>query len=476
MGALAATSAFAADSATAGEQSLAFRSAGELAALIASGDLSSVELTGYFIDRIERHDGRTNAVVVRDFDRALEAAQTADAARASGRMIGPLHGVPMTIKESYDIAGLPSSWGNPEHRDAIAEADSVVVSRLKAAGAHFLGKTNVPIHLADFQSYNAIYGQTNNPWDLSRGPGGSSGGSAAALAAGLTGLECGSDIGGSIRNPAHYCGVFGHKPSWGIVPSRGHNLPGTPRIAQDIDLAVLGPLARSAEDLALALRLIGGPDVLMAPGWDLNLPEPDVSELKGLRVALWPDSGQAPVDAEIADRVVSVGERLAARGAVVSDTARPDISVGGAREVYGTLLSPLMGGPEFDIGYQEWLVANGRRGVMRHAWQAFFEDWDVVLCPISATTAFPHDHSPMTSRTLMIAGTQRSYWQQVFWAGLATMPLLPSTVFPTGLSETGLPIGLQAIGAPFADYNTIEVARLITEELGGFRAPEGFGD
>ena len=260
------------------------------------------------------------------------------------------------------------------------------------------------------------------------------------------------------------------------MPGRGHNLPGTPKVAQHIDLAVLGPLARSAADLALALRAIAGPDVLVETGWDLDLPDHGITGLKGLRVALWPDSGQAPVDTEIADRVVSIGERLEARGAVVSDSARPDFNPGDAREIYYTLLLSIMGGPQFDIGHQKWMAVNAQRGIIRHKWQAFFDEWDVVLCPISATTAFAHDHSPMDGRVLSVNGTDRSYWQQGFWAGLATMPLLPSTVFPTGPSRSGLPIGLQAIGAPYADFKTIEIARLISGELGGFRAPEGFGD
>ena len=454
----------------------AFDSAVTLARLVRDRKVSAVELAEYFIARIERHDGALNAVVVRDFDRALDAARAADAALAAGQAVGPLHGVPMTVKESHDVEGLVTCWGDPAFGDAVAPADSVMVSRLKAAGAVVLGKTNVPLYLADFQTFNAVYGQTNNPWDVTRAPGGSSGGAAAALAAGMTGLECGSDIGGSIRNPAHYCGVFGHKPSWGIVPSRGHEMPGTPKVAQDIDLAVLGPLARSAEDLAVTLGAIAGPDVLDAPGWDLALQEKPVTAFSGLRVALWPEDDEVSVDTEIADRVVAVGEMLANRGARVSDTARPDFASAEVREVYRALLDPIMLGPAYEEGYQEWLVADSRRGVIRHKWQAFFEDWDVVLCPISATTAFPHDHSPMVGRQLEVNGSPVNFFQQIFWAGLATMPLLPSTVFPTGPSRNGLPIGLQAIGAAFDDYRTIAIAGLISRELGGFRPPEGFGD
>ena len=222
----------------------AFKSAIELAQMIRDKEISSVELTQYFIDRIERFGATLNTVVVRDFDRALSAARNADDALMRGELAGPLHGLPMTIKESYDIAGLPTTWGIPQFADNIAETDSAVVSRYRAAGAHFMGKTNVPLGLGDFQSYNEIYGTTNNPWDVEVTPGGSSGGTAVALAAGLTGLDSGSDIGGSIRNPAHYCGVYGHKPTWGIISGEGHALPGN---VATPDLAVVGPLARSAD-------------------------------------------------------------------------------------------------------------------------------------------------------------------------------------------------------------------------------------
>ena len=223
--------------------------------------------------------------LVRDFDRALAAARDADRALQRGNVAGRLHGLPMTIKESYDIAGLPSTWGIPEFADNVAGSDSVMVTRFKAAGAHFMGKTNVPLALGDFQSYNEIYGTTNNPWNIKLTPGGSSGGTATALAAGLTGLDSGSDIGGSIRGPAHFCGVYGHKPTWGIVPGQGQSLPGSDAPP---DLAVVGPLARSAEDLALALDVVAGADNLNDAGWQLRLPVARASSLRDFRVAVWP--------------------------------------------------------------------------------------------------------------------------------------------------------------------------------------------
>jgi amidase len=348
-----------------------------------------------------------------------------------------------------------------------------VVSSFKQAGAHFMGKTNVPFMLGDFQSYNEIYGTTANPWDLDRSPGGSSGGTAAALAAGLTTLDCGSDIGGSIRNPAHYCGIYGHKPTWGIVPAKGQAPPGFERITPP-DLAVNGPLARTAADLALALKIIAGPHTLSAPGWKLNLPQPRMKTLKQLRVALWPDEPLALVDSEISDSVARAGEQLARFGARVSDSARPDISSSESHQTYMSLLNVIVSGPEGNIDHQSWMGLDSRRVGYRLRWQEFFRDWDILLCPISATTAFTHDHSLKDQRTLNVNGKQVSYWDQLFWAGIATLSYLPSTVFPTGLSKAGLPIGLQAIGAEFDDRTTIEFARLMADEIGGFVAPPGY--
>ena len=251
---------------------LEHRTATELVALLKSRELSSVELTEHFINRIEAHDGDINAVVVRTFDDARARAKDADAAIAAGRDLGPLHGLPMTIKESYVIADTPATWGIEGFRNNVATGDGLAVRRFRAAGAHFLGKTNVPVDLGDFQSYNPIYGTTGNPFDVSRTPGGSSGGSAAALTAGFTGLEAGSDIGGSIRNPAHFCGVYGHKPTYGIIPMQGHELvAGMP----EADQAVCGPLARGAEDLHTALDIMAGPADREALGWRLELPTAD---------------------------------------------------------------------------------------------------------------------------------------------------------------------------------------------------------
>jgi amidase len=476
-----------------------FRSATELAASIRRKQISSIELTRLYIDQIERYDRDINAVVVRRFDEALQEAAAADAALARGDDLGPLHGVPMTIKESYVMAGTPATWGIESYKDNVASRDGLMVQRFKQAGAHFLGKTNVPTDLGDIQSYNPIYGTTNNPYNLARTPGGSSGGSAAALAAGFSALEAGSDIGGSIRTPAVFCGVFGHKPTWGIVPLAGHELiEGVP----DPDVSVCGPLARSAEDLRLALDIMAGPTEREARGWQLRLAAPDVSAIRGLRVAIWATDEMAPVASEIEASAMRLGEVLAESGAIVSYTARPDIDPRKSHHVYLSLMTATMasGQPASEIekimafvdtldpsdtstqavnaraavmSHREWIRHNFRREKLRRAWDAFFDDWDVLICPQQVVPAIEHDHRPFAERTLVVDGTEQKYATGFFWSGLANVAFLPSTAFPVGFSSDGLPIGLQATCASYLDYQSIEVARLITEVVGGFEPPPG---
>jgi amidase len=446
--------------------SLCFESALHIAAHLRRRELSAVECLEYFRARVERLNPALNAIVVLDWDRAYEAARLADQELAKGHPVGPLHGVPMTIKESYDVAGLPTTWGD-RTLSYIAGRDDSVVQRLKAAGAVFFGKTNVPYRLLDFQSYNDIYGVTNNPWDHTRTPGGSSGGAAAALAAGLTSLEVGSDIGGSIRNPAHYSGVFGHKSTFNIIASERLAVPPS---QAGIDLAVAGPLARSAEDLDATLRLLVGPNQL-DHAVRVALPE-SRRTLREYRVVLWPTDAVSPVQREIADRCQSLGDRLAALGVKVSDRARPAFSSEHAASVYRRLLSAATN-PDSELAHRDWLQLDEERTRLRLAWREFFREWDIVLCPIAACVAFEHLHGAYRGRRLRIDGVELPYFQQLFWAGLATCSYLPATVFPTGLGTEKLPIGLQAIGDSYADLQTIEFARLVSAEFGGFQPPSG---
>lgn len=479
---------------------LAFDSAITLAQRMRNKELGSRELTEFMVERIERLDPLVNAVVVRDFERGLEAADRADQAFARGEDLGPLHGLPMTIKEAYDIEGLATTWGVPAFATNIATSDAAVVRAFQNAGAHFIGKTNVPLQLADFQSYNDLYGTTSNPWNLERTPGGSSGGASAALCAGLTPLESGSDIGGSIRNPAHYCGVYGHKPTYGVVPGDGHSLPGADAPP---DLAVVGPMARSAEDLALSLRLVAGPDSFNDAGWKVALPPAPERALSDYRVAIWPTDPVCPVSTAVADRVQQLADRLARLGATVSDRARPDFTSAHSHEIYLQMLNGQLSSAMPDAVYaamvegakhldpenrtdaatavratvqshREWVRASQSRARLRKAWRAFFQDWDILLCPQMPTTAFPHDHSPFQERTIDVDGGPLSYLSQIFWAGLITVSYLPSTVFPTGVADDGLPIGIQAVGAEFHDYTCIEFTRAMADEIGGFVPPSGF--
>ncbi len=475
-----------------------FDSAVRLAEQVRSKEISSSELTRAYIERIEKYDGDINAVVVRTFEDALAEADRADVAVSRGDQLGPLHGVPMTIKESYVMADTASTWGIEAFRDNRSAEDGLAVRRFREAGAVFLGKTNVPTDLADFQSYNPIYGVTGNPYDPSRTPGGSSGGSAAALASGFSALEAGSDIGGSIRNPAHFCGVYGHKPTYGIIPMQGHELvAGIP----EADLAVCGPLARSAEDLAVALDIMARPADREAVAIQVNLPSAGFSRLKDLRVAIWATDEIAPVSEETILRSQQVAQILRDEGAIVSETARPDFDPAYAHANYQSLLTAVMTSamtpdqvaaataavaelePDDNsiaavnaratvMSHRDWIRTNTKREKLRRAWEGFFKDWDVLVCPQMATSAFPHDHRPFGERMLVVDGSEQPYFQQLFWAGMIVNAYLPSTVFPTGLDHSGLPIGLQAVGAPYRDHLTIEFARQITRHIGGFGAPQ----
>ncbi|MCZ6712142.1 MAG: amidase [Gammaproteobacteria bacterium] len=480
---------------------LAFLSATELAGKIKSKAVSSEELLRHYYDRIDTHNESLNAIIAEARDDALARAKDADEALARGEDWGAFHGVPMTVKESYNITGLPTTWGNPLWKDNIAKEDAESVKRLKAQGVVVFGKTNVPLMLADFQSYNDVYGTTNNPYDLERTPGGSSGGSAVALAAGLTGLEIGSDIGGSIRNPAHFCGVFGHKPTWNLLWMRGHSPPGDMRGAPDI--SVIGPLARSATDLKTAVKIMAGPDEIKARGYQLNLPSLENRTLSDLRVAVWPDDECCRVDAEVRARVENVTQAFKDAGASVNESARPDFATVHSHETYRNLLQATMSArmpdAEYDslkahvatldpddnsakaatlraqvASFKDWKKNDELRAHLRWNWFEFFKDYDVLLTPIMPTAAFPHDHRDFGERTVLVNNEERPYFEQVFWAGLTGVSYLPSTVIPTGLNGQGLPIGLQIVGPEYGDLITIGVAEQLEAAGFGFTPPPDY--
>lgn len=478
-----------------------FASAEDLMAALRAGEVTSVELTDETIARIERDDKAINAICVRDFDRARAAARAADQARARGED-RPLLGLPVTVKECYNIAGLPTTWGIPPHRDYVPAEDAVQVSRVKAAGAVVLGKTNVPLGLQDLQSFNEIYGTTNNPWDHERTPGGSSGGSAAALAAGFGALSLGTDIGGSLRTPAHFCGVYAHKPTLGLVANRGMVLPGTPALPVDLDLAVVGPMARTARDLELLLDVMAGPDPSThGVAYELHLPPARHDRLDGFRVLVLDDHPVIPAGSAVRAGVNRVAEALADGGARVErhSPLLPDLTE--AATLYTQLLfSGTVA--QFPVGeydqlrlqaaalreddrtldatrlramvftHREWLEANGRRELHRHGWRQFFAEFDAVVCPVTPTPAFRHDHNPdLLARRIDVDGVEFPFFDQLVWAGLATMPGLPATAVPAGRSPEGLPVGVQLIGPMFEDRTPLRLAELLEQKIGGFQAP-----
>ncbi|KPK54888.1 MAG: hypothetical protein AMJ63_01650 [Myxococcales bacterium SG8_38_1] len=479
-------------------------SAGACLAALRGGELSSLELVEACIARIEALNPKLNAVVATDYERARERAHSADDARSKGRILGPLHGLPMTVKDSLQTAGLVTTSGAPALREFVPDEDAVVVERVLDAGAIVLGKTNLPIFAGDWQSYNDVYGRTNNPWDLGRTVGGSSGGSAASLAAGFVPLEIGSDIGGSIRTPAHYCGVYGHKPSHGIVPNRGH-IPGPPGTKGEPDLAVVGPLGRTAADLRLALDVLAGPDALDAPGWTLDLPNSRAERLEDFRVGYWLDDPLCPIDSTVRAELESTIDALRPQVQLV-DLTLP-FTLADIVPRYMRLLLGVIGGdlpaplraltrvllPHYALAeklgiradlismnasrgmhqsHADWARANEARAKLRWSCHELFKDIDVLLTPVVPTTAFPHQTGGNhLSRRILVNGQKRPYMDQIPWAALATTAYLPATSAPVGVTPEGLPVNIQIVGPFLGDRTTIRFAELLAEIRGGFQPP-----
>lgn len=465
-------------------------SATALAAAIRRGERSAREVLETHLERVARLDGPIGAVVTLAAERARAEAAAADERLAAGAEVGPLHGVPMTVKDSFSTAGIRTTAGSPELADHVPAADAVAVARLREAGAIVFGKTNLPIHAGDFQSFNALFGTTVNPHDPDRTPGGSSGGAAAALACGMTPLELGSDIGGSIRIPASWTGVFGHKPSYGLVPLRGH-VPGPPGTRAEPDLAVAGPMARTARDLRVALDVLAGPSRRDAVAWRLDLPPPRGRGFGELRVAVWLEDLDGPVAPEIRGVVRALADRIADAGAKVEED-RPVGRLGGMLDVYRTLLTPItVSGlsrrrfaelvalaeepPDTWTGrtarhgtvrHREWLMADERRARFRETFAEFFDRWDVLLCPAAPVPAIPHDQGPWDERRVVVGAEEHPYDVLLAWSAPATVAAAPATVVPAGRAAGGLPVGVQIVGPRLEDRTPLEVARLLEEELG----------
>ncbi|MFF0490943.1 amidase [Nocardia sp. NPDC004068] len=474
----------------------------EQVAALRDKKVSAVELLEASIARIERFDDKINAVVVRDFDRARIAAKHADDVLARGEG-GPLLGVPVAVKESFHVAGLPTTWGDPAAEGWLPEDDAALVTRVKGAGGVVLGKTNVPLALHDWQSYNALYGTTANPFDLTRSPGGSSGGSSAALAAGYVALALGSDIGGSLRVPAHFCGIYAHKPSRTLLPGRGNTPPRVPVLPVPQDLPVVGPMTRTAADLTYATLLLAGPDEVEAVAYQLALRPPRHTELDGFRVLVVDTHPLVPTSAVIREGFERIARGLERAGAVVArhSAALPDLTV--TAKTYLTLLMSQFGGdmsPDehrrleaalaelppgddgveatilraFLISHGDWVKADRTRHALAAQWRRLCGEFDVVLCPVTPTPAFPHDHSEMDQRTLEIDGAAYPYNYNLIWASIATLLGLPSTAVPIGRTDEGLPFGMQIVGPFLEDHTTLRFAELVEREFGGFVAPPGF--
>jgi amidase len=501
----AATSAVASGSPAGSGWTLEYLSAGQLTEGLRRRRFSSLELTDHLIARIERRDAAINAVVVRDFERAREAARAADAALARGDQ-RPLLGVPMTVKESFNAAGLPTTWGILQARDFRANDDALILARARRAGAVLLGKTNVPIVLADWQSYNAIYGVTRNPWDLERTPGGSSGGSSAALAAGFAPLELGSDIGGSLRVPAHFTGVMALKPTLGLVPSRGHAPPGAAPLPRNDDLVVVGPMARTAADLALLFDVIAGPDELTTGvGYRLALRPPRHEQLARYRVLMIDSHPLVPTAAPVRAALERLAGHLARSGVKVerSHPLLPDLAE--AARIYMRLLLSFSAafwppalyeelknsGAAFSadnnslsaerargigLSHRDWVAADIARTRLQQQWRALFAEVDIVLCPPMPVTAFAHDHSTQQhERRLEVDGKPYPYLDVgLVWAGPATSAGLPAAVVPIDRGESSLPIGVQIIGPYLEDRTVLAFAAGIEREFGGFVPPPGY--
>ena len=483
----------------------AFASARELLARMARRELSSRELLEIYVARIERLGAPLNAVVTLDLERARARAAAADEALARGRTWGPLHGLPVTIKDTWETAAIRSTAGAPQLAAHVPAADAVAVGRLVEAGCVVFGKTNTPMLGGDVQTYNAVFGVTSNAWNPARTPGGSSGGAATAVATGMTAFELGSDIGGSIRTPSNWSGVYGLKTTYGIVPMRGH-VPPAPGVLAPADLCVGGPIARDASDLDLLLDVLAGPLEEEATGWRLALPPPPRRALREYRVAAWLDDAAFPVDRAVTERLQATVAALRAAGVTVDERTRPAFALADCMRDYQRLLYPVIAAdfpPDAFDGFvalasgldpaapdafsrflafgtarhRDWLGAREAGARYRAALRDFFRDFDVLLCPVTPVPAIPHDHrDPMPARTIVVNGAERPYADLFAWISIATFGYLPAASAPVGCTADGLPVGVQIVAPYLEDRTAIDFARRLGDVIGGFHAPPGFAE
>ncbi|MBN56164.1 MAG: amidase [Oceanospirillaceae bacterium] len=475
-------------------------SAEQIVSKIKARDFSCQDLLAYYQSQYQLHNGRINAIVATDFDAAKKRAIAADEALANGEDWGPLHGLPMTIKDCFEVVGMPTTAGNPIYKNHFPNSNAESVQRLVNAGAIVFGKTNVPINAADIQSFNSIYGTTNNPWDISKTPGGSSGGAAAALAAGLSPIELGSDIGGSIRTPSHWCGIFGHKPSYGIVPLKGH-VPDEPGTLAMPDLATAGPMAKTPEDLDMLLDILTAPDKASTEGWALKLPSSSKKSLGDYKVLAWFDDPAAPIEHELRQRYQALVETLKEQGAQVDEGAPDNLAlidfyvpylkllvgeVASAmplqERLKAALLSPLLlligrfiGFPPTFLNalrsvgqsHRSWKKANEQRLKLAARLQSTFDQYDIILMPVVPTTAIPHNQKgDVPLRTINVNGEKRNYTELFPWISFATILGLPATSAPIATTKEGMPMNVQVVSRQFKDKETIQFAKLLHAIVG----------
>ena len=454
------------------------QSAADAARMLRRKEIAARELTELLLARVDAVNPALNAVVELRRGAALQEAAAADDAIARGDEVGPLHGVPMTIKDSFNVVGLHTTWGNPAFKEYVADSDATVVRRLRQAGAIIVGKTNVAFMLADFgQTANQLYGVTSNPWDTTRTPGGSTGGGAAALAAGMTFLEYGSDLVGSIRIPASFCGVYGLKPSVEIVPSTGFQPPGPPAGPSDMRyLSAVGPLGRSARDLRTALCVTGGPEGQAAKACSWALPPPRHTRLEDFRVGVVLDHDHAPVSSEVTALLSGAVDALARAGATVVegwpdgvDPVQHYESFGFHVQLFFAFQQP---GEDFAT-LSEVVQHEHRRMTARAVWTRAFGEIDVFLCPATFTPAFPHDTRPFEARMVTTPEGERPYGDLAFWVSHASLPGLPAVVAPIGRTPGGLPVGAQVVGPLYEDDTAITFAELLGDVVGGYDPPPG---
>jgi amidase len=467
----------------------------ELVAALRAKQVSSVELLDAYVARIEKLNPIVNAVVTLDVEKARQRAAEADAAWVRGDWWGPMHGLPVSVKDALDTAGIRTTGGSKDFATRVPAADAAAVARLKAAGAVVFAKTNLPLWSGDCQTWNELFGATANPWDFERAPGGSSGASAVAIACGLSALETGTDIGGSIRNPAHFTGVYGHKPSFGLVPGVGYfDRPEGGRV--DVDINVIGPLARSVDDLELSLGELAGPHTMGGRRPSVVLPPPRATSLEGYRLAVWLEDPALAVDAAVNAVLRRAVDALVDAGVAVEE-ARPSVDVESVLRTYFFLLGAAIGSPEaVAIGRAmrdtpipdepveaaflrgaagdvvEWGAACLARAAIRDEWARFHQRYDALLCPVAPTAALPTEPGvDLTERTIPIDGEARPAIETIRWCGIIGVASLPSTVTPVGVTETGLPVGIQVVGPYYEDRTALDVARRIDGIVQAYRVP-----